>query len=69
MSSVTYQATTVGKKSWWLGRSCTGGCGKVFARGDRVVLREAKTNWFRGDDVVDPFCPDCHGKGKSKCSS
>lgn len=50
----------------FVGRECNGGCGHKFAPNDKVVIVEVQTNWFRGDDEVYCYCPECHAKLEAK---
>lgn len=34
-------------------------CGYVFKPKEEFAVGETKTNWFRGDDMVEFFCRDC----------
>lgn len=53
------QQTTARSRFGFIGRPCHGGCGKVFAKPDPLVVVEVQVSPFRGDDEVRAYCLDC----------
>jgi len=41
---------------------CAGGCGKSFGKKDVVFVHETQISWFRGDDICEAYCPECHAE-------
>lgn len=53
-------------RPYFVGRPCGGKCGRKFAATSPVVVVEEKVNWFRGDDEVTAYCPDCYAARESR---
>lgn len=51
-------------RPYFVGRSCDGGCGKVFSRLNTLYVVETQVSPEREDDEVKGYCPKCYGKPK-----